>query len=51
MDVYKSAEYWGGLSVDQGATHTLENIFHLLRVRVRGSHTAQDLATLLELDW
>lgn len=51
MDVYRSANYWGGLSVEQGATHTLEDIFHLRRVRVRGSYTAQELATLLELDW
>lgn len=51
MNVYRSANYWGGLSSEQGATHTLEDIFHLRRVRVRGSHTAQELATLLELDW
>jgi len=49
--VYKSAHYWGGLATHQGATHTLDDIFELTRVRVRGSHTAQDLATLLRLDW
>ena len=49
--VYKSAGYWGGLTTQQGATHTLDNIFELKRVRVRGSHTAEDLAALLELDW
>jgi peptidoglycan/xylan/chitin deacetylase (PgdA/CDA1 family) len=51
MDVYRSANYWGGLSTDQGATHTLEDIFHLRRVRVRGSYAMQELAILLELDW
>ena len=51
MAVYKSAHYWGGLATHQGATHTLDDIFELTRVRVRGSHTAQDLATLLKLDW
>lgn len=49
--VYKSAHYWGGLTVRQGATHTLEDIFELQRVRVRGSYTAEDLARLLALDW
>ncbi len=49
--VYKSANYWGGLSSDQGATHSLKDIFHLRRVRVRGSYAAKDLAALLQLDW
>ncbi len=49
--VYKSAHYWGGLSTEQGATHTLERIFALKRVRVRGTFTADDLAGLLQLDW
>lgn len=49
--VYKSAHYWGGLSTEQGATHTLAQIFTLKRVRVRGTHTADDLAALLQLDW
>jgi peptidoglycan/xylan/chitin deacetylase (PgdA/CDA1 family) len=49
--VYKSAHYWGGLATQQGATHTLEGIFALKRVRVRGSYTAADLAGSLELDW
>jgi peptidoglycan/xylan/chitin deacetylase (PgdA/CDA1 family) len=49
--VYKSANYWGGLSTEQGMTHTSDRILDLQRVRVRGSHTANDLATLLQLDW
>lgn len=49
--VYKSAHYWGGLSTRQGATHTLDDIFELKRVRIRGSYTADDLARLLALDW
>jgi peptidoglycan/xylan/chitin deacetylase (PgdA/CDA1 family) len=51
IKVYKSANYWGGLGVEQGATHTLGEIFHLHRVRVRGSYSAEDLAKLLALDW
>jgi peptidoglycan/xylan/chitin deacetylase (PgdA/CDA1 family) len=49
--VYESAGYWGGLTTRQGATHTLDNIFELRRVRVRGSYTAADLGRLLELAW
>ncbi len=49
--VFKSADYWGGLVTAQGATHTLDGIFELKRVRVRGSHTAEELGRLLVLDW
>ena len=49
--VYKSADYWGGLTTQQGATHTSDGIFELNRVRVRGSHAAEDLGKLLELTW
>jgi peptidoglycan/xylan/chitin deacetylase (PgdA/CDA1 family) len=49
--IYKSAGYWGGLTTQQGAAHTLDDIFELKRVRVRGSHTVADLGRLLELDW
>ncbi len=49
--VYKSAGYWGGLTTQQGATHSLDRIFELKRVRVRGSYTAQELGRLLELRW
>jgi peptidoglycan/xylan/chitin deacetylase (PgdA/CDA1 family) len=49
--IYKSANYWGGVTTQQGATHTLDQIFTLKRVRVRGAYTADDLAALLRLDW
>ncbi len=49
--VFRSAHYWGGLTTQQGATHRLDGIFELRRVRVRGTHTAEDLAALLALDW
>jgi peptidoglycan/xylan/chitin deacetylase (PgdA/CDA1 family) len=51
IQVYKSANYWGGLTTVQGATHTGDGIFELSRVRVRGSYSADDLARLLELNW
>lgn len=49
--VFASAHYWGGLTTQQGATHTLADIFELKRVRVRGTHTAENLAALLDLPW
>jgi len=48
--VYKSAHYWVAQHRAR-MTHTTERIFDLQRVRVRGSHTAKDLAALLQLDW
>jgi peptidoglycan/xylan/chitin deacetylase (PgdA/CDA1 family) len=49
--IYQSAHYWGGLTINQGATHASDSIFELKRVRVRGSYTADDLARLLLLEW
>lgn len=49
--VFHSAHYWGGLTTQQGATHTLADIFELRRVRIRGAHTTEDLARLLALAW
>ncbi len=49
--VYRSANYWGGLTTNQGATQSSSRPFELSRVRVRGTYTAADLARLLELNW
>lgn len=49
--VFRSAGFWGGVTTQQGAEHTLDGIFELKRVRVRGAHTAADLAQLLTLEW
>jgi peptidoglycan/xylan/chitin deacetylase (PgdA/CDA1 family) len=49
--VFRSAGYWGGLTTLQGTTHSLDDIFELRRIRVRGSHRAKDLADLLALKW
>jgi peptidoglycan/xylan/chitin deacetylase (PgdA/CDA1 family) len=51
IDVFKSANYWGGLSTEQGATHTTADLFHLSRVRVRGSYTAEEMGRLLDANW
>jgi peptidoglycan/xylan/chitin deacetylase (PgdA/CDA1 family) len=49
--VYRSANYWGGLTTRQGVTNQTGDLFALRRVRVRGSYTAEDLARLLQLEW
>ncbi|MCX6031451.1 MAG: polysaccharide deacetylase family protein [Chloroflexi bacterium] len=49
--VYRSAHYWGGLTTQPGATHTLDGIFELKRVPVRSNPTAEGLAGLLAQDW
>lgn len=46
--VYKSAGYWGGLTTEPGAQHTLDGIFTLKRLRIHGSTTAERLAVLLK---
>jgi peptidoglycan/xylan/chitin deacetylase (PgdA/CDA1 family) len=49
--VFRSAGYWGGLTTTQGTEHSLDKVFELPRIRVRGSHTVADLAQLLALEW
>ena len=49
--VIHSAGYWAGLTTHQGATHSSQRLFELKRIRVRGTHSAEDLAKLLALDW
>jgi peptidoglycan/xylan/chitin deacetylase (PgdA/CDA1 family) len=51
IQVIRSADYWGAVTTQQGATHASDAPFELTRVRVRGSHTASDLLRLLDTDW
>lgn len=51
IQVVRSADYWGAVTTQQGATHASDAPFELTRVRVRGSHTATDLLRLLDTDW
>ncbi len=51
IDIFKSANYWAGLTTVQGATHDSNNLFELRRVRVRGTTTPDELSRLLALDW
>jgi peptidoglycan/xylan/chitin deacetylase (PgdA/CDA1 family) len=51
IELFHSANYWGGITTIQGATHTSSNLFELRRVRIRGATTPAELARLLALDW
>jgi peptidoglycan/xylan/chitin deacetylase (PgdA/CDA1 family) len=47
MQVIKEAGFWGAVTTQWGAAHSLENRFELPRIRVRGNDTAVELAQKL----
>jgi len=51
IEVFRSAQYWGGLTSHQGDLQSSSRPFELVRLRVRGSYGAEDLLKLLELEW
>lgn len=51
IDIFKSANYWGGITTLQGATQRSDDLFELHRVRIRGTTSADELSRLLALDW
>jgi peptidoglycan/xylan/chitin deacetylase (PgdA/CDA1 family) len=51
IELFQSANYWGGVTTIQGATHTSANLFELRRVRIRGATTPTEFVRLLALDW
>lgn len=51
IDLFKSANYWAGLTTIQGATHHSDDLFQIHRVRVRGVTQPAELIRLLQLDW
>ncbi len=51
IDIFKSANYWAGITTKQGATQQSDDLFELHRVRIRGTTTPDELARLLSLDW
>ena len=51
IDVLRSADFWGAVLTEQGATHTADDLFTLRRVRVRGGDSLSDFARRLNLDW
>jgi len=51
IDVLKSANFWGAVLTEQGATHTTEGLFTLNRVRVQGGDDLDTFIRKLNLDW
>jgi peptidoglycan/xylan/chitin deacetylase (PgdA/CDA1 family) len=51
IDVFKSANYWGGLTTEQGTEQSSEHPFELERIRVRATTTPDDLIRYMEADW
>jgi peptidoglycan/xylan/chitin deacetylase (PgdA/CDA1 family) len=51
IDVLRSAGYWGGVLTEQGATHALDDLFTLRRVRVRGEDDLDTFVRKLDFDW
>ncbi|GAB4558787.1 MAG: hypothetical protein Kow0047_04200 [Anaerolineae bacterium] len=51
IDVFKSAHFWGGVTTHQGVEQRSDRPFELMRIRVRGTYSAEDLAALLNYDW
>ena len=51
IDVFYSAQHWGGLASQQDDVRCSERPFELRRTRVRGTHTAQDVLRLLAWEW
>jgi peptidoglycan/xylan/chitin deacetylase (PgdA/CDA1 family) len=46
--VLKSAGYWGAVTTEWGDTHTLDGLFVMPRIRVRGSDTLESFVDKLE---
>ena len=45
MDIARAAGYLAAVTADaQGARHTIDSIYELKRIRVRGSYSVNDLA-------
>jgi len=49
--IFRSANYWAGVTTVQGATHSSENLFELHRIRMRNTTTPDELIRLLQLEW
>jgi peptidoglycan/xylan/chitin deacetylase (PgdA/CDA1 family) len=51
IDVLRSANFWGGVLTEQGATHTTGDLFTLHRVRIHGGDDLDMFVRMLHLDW
>jgi peptidoglycan/xylan/chitin deacetylase (PgdA/CDA1 family) len=51
IDIFHSANYWGGLTTEQGTQQYSEHPFELERIRMRNTTTPDDLIRYMEADW
>ena len=51
VDVLRSAYFWGAVVTEQGATHTVDDLFTLCRVRIHGGDNLDTFVLTLSLDW
>ncbi len=51
IDVLRSANFWGAVTIEQGATHAADDLFTLRRVRVHGGDDLDTFIRTLNLDW
>jgi peptidoglycan/xylan/chitin deacetylase (PgdA/CDA1 family) len=51
IDVLRSADFWGGVLTEQGATHSSDDLFVLKRVRIHGGDDLDTFVRVLHLDW
>jgi peptidoglycan/xylan/chitin deacetylase (PgdA/CDA1 family) len=51
IEVLRSANFWGGVLTEQGATHTAADLFTLHRVRIHGGDDLDTFIRMLNLDW
>ncbi|MBX7236321.1 MAG: polysaccharide deacetylase family protein [Caldilineales bacterium] len=51
IDVFRSANYWGAVTTQQGVIQRSDKPFELKRVRIRNTTGVEQLATLLQAPW
>jgi peptidoglycan/xylan/chitin deacetylase (PgdA/CDA1 family) len=51
IDVLRSADYWGAVLTEQGATHSTDDLFTLSRTRIHGGDDLDTFIRKLHLDW
>jgi peptidoglycan/xylan/chitin deacetylase (PgdA/CDA1 family) len=51
IDVFRSANYWGAVTTQQGVIQRSDKPFELKRVRIRNTTGVAQLANLLQAPW
>jgi hypothetical protein len=51
IDIFHSANFWGGVTTHQGMQQSSQRTFELERVRIRNTTTPDDLIRYLQIDW